>query len=202
MFSHDQNLKVRIALRETIRFFTNILASWQNILASWILWRHNHMKFWDGYRNNYMRGPSQLSTPHYSQLTLRIYAAKNGLGGGAKTDFALGAGKPSYATACNAINIECDLRLLDFGSDSSLVLANTIGIHAPSGAYHNQIDYILVQNRFRSGTTKPRPWASERRKEGKAPPVFWKFQQKKVVFWFRVGKNKFHHLWLPLEIFL
>jgi len=30
-----------------------------------------------------MRGPSQPSTPLYSQFTLRIYAATNGLGGGA-----------------------------------------------------------------------------------------------------------------------
>ena len=29
-----------------------------------------------------LRGPSQLSTPLYSQLILRIYAAMNGLGGG------------------------------------------------------------------------------------------------------------------------
>jgi len=35
-----------------------------------------------------MQGPSQLLTPLYSQLILPIYAAMNGLGGGAKTKFA------------------------------------------------------------------------------------------------------------------
>jgi len=37
------------------------------------------MKFSDGSRNNYMQGSSHLSTPHYSQLTLRIHPATNGL---------------------------------------------------------------------------------------------------------------------------
>ena len=41
-----------------------------------------------------MRRPSQLSTPIYSQLILCIYAAKNGLGGGAKIDFVPGRAKP------------------------------------------------------------------------------------------------------------
>jgi len=41
-----------------------------------------------------LQGPSQLSTPLYSQLILRIYAAMNGLGGGAKTEFVPGRGKP------------------------------------------------------------------------------------------------------------
>jgi len=40
-------------------------------------------------------GPSQLSTPLYSKLLLRIYAAMNGLlGGGAKIEFAFGSRKP------------------------------------------------------------------------------------------------------------
>jgi len=43
--------------------------------------------------------PSQLSTPLYSQLILRIYAAMNVLGGVAKTEFAPGAGNHRYATA-------------------------------------------------------------------------------------------------------
>jgi len=34
-----------------------------------------------------MRGPSQLSVPFYSQLTLRIYADTNELGAGAQIDF-------------------------------------------------------------------------------------------------------------------
>jgi len=41
-----------------------------------------------------LQGPSQLSTPLYSQLILRISAAMNGLGGGVKTEFAPGRGKP------------------------------------------------------------------------------------------------------------
>ena len=45
-----------------------------------------------------MQSLSQLSTPLYSQLILRIYAAMNGLGGGAKTEVAPGAGNPRYAT--------------------------------------------------------------------------------------------------------
>jgi len=41
-----------------------------------------------------LQDPSQLSTPFYLQLILRIYAALNGLGGGAKIEFAAGRGKP------------------------------------------------------------------------------------------------------------
>ena len=41
-----------------------------------------------------LQDPSQLSTSLDSQLILRIYAAMNGLGGGAKTEFAPGRGKP------------------------------------------------------------------------------------------------------------
>ena len=41
-----------------------------------------------------MQGPSQLSTPLYFQLILHIYAATNGLGGGAKTEFVPGRWKP------------------------------------------------------------------------------------------------------------
>jgi len=40
-----------------------------------------------------MQGLSQLSTPLYSQLILRIYAAMNVLSGGVKTGFAPGRGK-------------------------------------------------------------------------------------------------------------
>jgi len=45
-----------------------------------------------------LQGPSQLSTSLYYQLILRIYAAMNRLGGGAKTEFPPGAGNPRYAT--------------------------------------------------------------------------------------------------------
>ena len=52
------------------------------------------------------------------------------------------------------------LKLLDFATYINLVLANTLGNHKPSrswtchspdGTHHNQIDYILVKKRFRSG---------------------------------------------------
>jgi len=41
-----------------------------------------------------LQSPSQLWTPLYSQYILRIYAATNGLGGGAKTEYSPGRGKP------------------------------------------------------------------------------------------------------------
>jgi len=62
-----------------------------------ILWRHNHRKFFDGSRNNYMQamaGPESAFDALYYQLILRIYAAMNGLGGGTKPVFAPGRGKP------------------------------------------------------------------------------------------------------------
>jgi len=39
-------------------------------------------------------GPSQLSTPLYSKLILRIYAAMNGMGEGVKIEFVPGRRKP------------------------------------------------------------------------------------------------------------
>lgn len=51
------------------------------------------------------------------------------------------------------------LRLLEFANYNNLLLANTLGPHKasrrwtwhhPDGVHHSQIDYILVQNRFRS----------------------------------------------------
>jgi len=42
------------------------------------------------------------------------------------------------------------------------------------------------------------PWASD---GGGRPPGFWKFHQKRLFSWFRVGKSKFHHFWPPLEKF-
>ena len=51
-------------------------------------------------------------------------------------------------------------RLLEFATCNSLVLTNTLGPnkpsrrwtwHSPDGKHHNQIDYILVRKRFRSG---------------------------------------------------
>ena len=52
------------------------------------------------------------------------------------------------------------LRLLEFATFNDLVLANTFchhkvsrrwTWHSPKGQHHNQIDYILVRKRFRSG---------------------------------------------------
>ena len=52
------------------------------------------------------------------------------------------------------------LRLLEFATFNNLVLTNTLGLHKPSRRWtwhspdwkhHNQIDYILVKKRFRSG---------------------------------------------------
>ena len=55
---------------------------------------------------------------------------------------------------------ETGLSLLEFATFNNLVLTNTLGPHKPSrkwtwqrpdGKHHNQIDYILVKKRFRSG---------------------------------------------------
>ena len=57
------------------------------------------------------------------------------------------------------------LRLLEFASFNDLVLANTFGHHkasrrwtwhSPNRQHHNQIDYILVRKRFRSGVNSAR----------------------------------------------
>ncbi|XP_068206279.1 craniofacial development protein 2-like [Palaemon carinicauda] len=74
--------------------------------------------------------------------------------------------------SCNDMSNERGLRLLEFASYNNAVLANTLGEHkasqrwtwhAPNGIHHNQIDYILVQNRFRLGikraTTRTFPGA-------------------------------------------
>ncbi|XP_068241158.1 craniofacial development protein 2-like [Palaemon carinicauda] len=62
--------------------------------------------------------------------------------------------------SCNDVSNERELRLLEFASYNNAVLANTLGEHkasrrwtwhAPNGIHHNQIDYFLVQNGFRSG---------------------------------------------------
>ena len=61
---------------------------------------------------------------------------------------------------CNDDTKERGLRLLEFSNSNDLVLANTFGHHkaprrwtrhSPNGQNHNQIDYILVKKRFRSG---------------------------------------------------
>ena len=61
---------------------------------------------------------------------------------------------------CNDDTNERGLRLLEFAALTDLVLANTFGQqkasrtwtwHSPNGQHHNQIDYILVRKRFRSG---------------------------------------------------
>ena len=61
---------------------------------------------------------------------------------------------------CNDDTNERGLRLLEFATFNDLVLANTFDHHkasrrwtwhSPNGQHHNQIDYILVRKRFRSG---------------------------------------------------
>ena len=61
---------------------------------------------------------------------------------------------------CNPGINDRGLNLLDFATCNNLVLVNTPGNHKPSrrwkwhspdGTHHNQIDYILVKKRFRSG---------------------------------------------------
>ena len=62
--------------------------------------------------------------------------------------------------SCNPETNDRGLKLLDFATYNNLVLANTRSNHKPSrrwtryspdGTHHNQIDYILVKKRFRSG---------------------------------------------------
>ena len=61
---------------------------------------------------------------------------------------------------CNVETNERGLRLLEFATFNNLVLTNTLGphkpsrrwtLHSPDGNHHNQIDFILVKKRFRSG---------------------------------------------------
>lgn len=65
--------------------------------------------------------------------------------------------------SCNERTNERGRRLLEFASYNNLVLANTLGRHkasrcwtwhAPNGIHHNQIDYILVHNRYQSGINR------------------------------------------------
>ena len=65
---------------------------------------------------------------------------------------------------CNVETNERGLRLLEFATFNNLVLTNTLGPHKPSrrwtwhspdGEHHNQIDYILVKKRIRSGVKHP-----------------------------------------------
>ena len=61
---------------------------------------------------------------------------------------------------CNVETSEKGLRLLKFATFNNLVLTNALGPHKPSrrwtrhspdGKHHNQIDFIFVKKRFRSG---------------------------------------------------
>ena len=61
---------------------------------------------------------------------------------------------------CNPETSDRGLKLLHFAFYNNIVLATTLGNHKPSrrwtwhsldGTHHNQIDYILVKKRFRSG---------------------------------------------------
>ena len=62
---------------------------------------------------------------------------------------------------CNVETNERGLRLLEFATFNNLGLTNTLGPHKPSqysadGKHHNQIDYILVKERFQSGVNTHR----------------------------------------------
>ena len=61
---------------------------------------------------------------------------------------------------CNGNTNERGLRLLEFATFNNLVLENYFGHHkafrrwtwpSPNGQHYNQIDYILLRKRFRSG---------------------------------------------------
>ena len=61
---------------------------------------------------------------------------------------------------CRTVKTSYWRLLLEFATFNDLVLANTFGHHkasrrwtwhSPNGQHHNQIDYILVRKRFRSG---------------------------------------------------
>ena len=65
-----------------------------------------------------------------------------------------------FGLFCNDDANERGLRLLEFATSNDLVLVNTFGHHqasrrwtwrSPNGQHHNQIDYILVRKRSRSG---------------------------------------------------
>jgi len=67
--------------------------------------------------------------------------------------------KGTCGQSCNLTTNERGLRLLEFASTNRMVVANTLGAHkysrrttwqSPKG-HKNQIDYILVPKRFRSG---------------------------------------------------
>ena len=67
--------------------------------------------------------------------------------------------KDTIGISCNDSTNERGLRLLEFANFNNLVAANTLGHHkksrrmtwhSPGELYHNQIDYILVQRRFKS----------------------------------------------------
>ena len=66
---------------------------------------------------------------------------------------------------CNDDTNERGLRLLEFATYNDRVLANAFGHHkafrrwtwhSPNGQHYNQIDYILVRKRFRSGVNSAR----------------------------------------------
>jgi len=56
-------------------------------------------------------GPESAFDALYYQLILRIYAAMNGLGGGAKTEFVPGRGKPQVRP-CLHLMPSCNCALL------------------------------------------------------------------------------------------
>ena len=68
--------------------------------------------------------------------------------------------KPTCGPYGNERTNDRGLRLLEFAKGNDLVIANTLGQHKaprrwtwhhPNGEHHNQIDYIMIQKRFKSG---------------------------------------------------
>jgi len=68
-----------------------------------------------------------------------------------------------FGPSCHNFTNERGIWLIEFASYNNMVLANILGQHkssrcwtwlAPNGTHHNQIDYILVQKQYRSGTNK------------------------------------------------
>lgn len=68
--------------------------------------------------------------------------------------------KGMCGTSCNSETNNRGQRLLEFASYNNFILANTLGQHKnsrkwtwhhPDGIHHNQIDYIMIARRFKSG---------------------------------------------------
>ena len=81
---------------------------------------------------------------------------------------AQGDWQDNYGPFCNTVSYERGLRLLEFASYNNLVFANTLAPHkasrrwtwhASNGQHRNQIDYIMIQNRFWSSINRAQTWS-------------------------------------------